>query len=87
MYKESEPVLEITEVQPTFPSVVLPELVIDTKEVLADFFKTIHDEINHIEKNLNVPLPVALVEQLKRLSHDAKIPLPRSPKLEPPRLR
>jgi len=80
------PTLEISEV-PILPSVVLPELVLDTKEVLAGFFKTLHEEINYIEKNMNAPLPMALIEQLKRLSHDAKIPLPRSPRLEPPRLR
>jgi hypothetical protein len=75
-----EPKLEL-------PSVVLPELVLDTKEVLANFFKTIHEEIYYIEKNMNAPLPVALIEQLKRLSHDAKLSLPRTPRLEPPRLR
>jgi len=53
--------------------------------VLANFFKTVHAEIDYIEKNIEAPLPAKLIEQLRILSSSACIPIPNSPKL--PELR
>lgn len=67
-------------------------IVVEVKEVkevkdpvLANFFKTVHAEIDYIEKNLETPLPAKLIEQLRILSSSASIPIPNSPKL--PELR